>query len=181
MITGLLIAINILVFYFCNMQYYDAALNQFFLAFGLNEYTMSNPLSWVTSMFIHGSAAHIGMNMFVLLQCGIMLEKNISKFFYLFLYFICGLSGSFASVLFIKHTGASINVIGASGAIFGLLAYASIVNKSFSTFLVEAGVFHAIIYFLQLPIAWFAHLGGAIMGLILALIFGWQQMKTIRI
>ena len=181
MITGFFIAINLLVFYFCNMQYYDADLNRFFLAYGLNEYTMFNPMNWITSMFIHGSAAHIGMNMFVLFQCGIMLEKNISKFFYIFLYFLCGLSGSLASFIFIKYTGAHINVIGASGAIFGLLAYTSIVNRSFSTFLLEAGVFHAIIYALNLPIAWFAHLGGAVVGLFLALIFDLQQNKTIRI
>ena len=181
MITGILIAINALIFYFCNMQYYDPMLNQFFLTFGLNQYTMSNPLNWVSSMFIHGSAAHIGMNMFVLLQCGIMLERNMSAFAYLFLYFACGIAGSFASVLFIKHTGIPVNVIGASGAIFGLLAYASIINRSFSTFLVEAGIFHAFIYVLELPIAWYAHLGGALTGLAFALIFGMQQLKTPRI
>ena len=48
------------------------------------------------------------------------------------------------------------------------------------TFLVEAGIFHAVVYYFHLPIAWYAHLGGAIMGLILALIFasGNQEKQT---
>lgn len=177
MITFLLIVINCLIFYFCNMQLYNNELNQFFVAYGLNEFTMHNPTNWVTSMFLHGGVAHIAMNMAVLFQCGMILESSMNRIFYLILYFICGLAGSFASVLFIQHTGEVVNVIGASGAIFGLLAYSAVATRSFSSFLLEAAIFHAIVYAFSLPIAWFAHLGGAVAGAVFGLIFGLQSSK----
>ena len=179
-ITILLIIINVAIFYFFNMQLSDVDLFEFFTVYGLNQYTVSNPLNWLTSMFLHGGAAHIAMNMIVLYQCGAMLESSMNKMMYLLLYLICGIAGSFAAVLFINNVDINVNVVGASGAIFGLLAYFSVVGRSFLTFLVEAGIFHAVVYYFHLPIAWYAHLGGAIMGLILALIFasGNQEKQT---
>ena len=99
-ITILLIIINVAIFYFFNMQLSDVDLFEFFTVYGLNQYTVSNPLNWLTSMFLHGGTAHIAMNMIVLYQCGAILESSMNKMTYLLLYLICGISGSFAAVVF---------------------------------------------------------------------------------
>jgi membrane associated rhomboid family serine protease len=72
-----------------------------------------------TYIFLHGGFFHILFNMFGLYMFGSELEslwgtREFTKFF-----FLCGIGGGLASVLVSPHSSASI--IGASGAIFGLL------------------------------------------------------------
>lgn len=76
----------------------------------------------VTYIFLHGGFFHILFNMFALYMFGADLEqlwgtREFTKFF-----FICGVGAAIASVLVTPHS--PIPIIGASGAIFGvLLAY----------------------------------------------------------
>ena len=73
----------------------------------------------VTYMFLHGGFFHILFNMFGLYMFGSELEatwgtREFTKFF-----FLCGIGGALASVLVSPHS--YVLIIGASGAIFGLL------------------------------------------------------------
>src|ERR1051326_5095611 len=73
----------------------------------------------VTYMFLHGGFFHILFNMFGLYMFGSELEatwgtRQFTKFF-----FLCGIGGALASVLVSPHS--YVLIIGASGAIFGLL------------------------------------------------------------
>lgn len=71
----------------------------------------------VSSMFLHGSLLHLVFNMLALWQVGRLTERIFGSTRFVALYFIAGVSGSIASVLWNPH----VNSVGASGAIFGII------------------------------------------------------------
>jgi membrane associated rhomboid family serine protease len=71
----------------------------------------------VTSMFLHGSLLHLAFNMLALWQVGQLVERLFGSLRFLGLYLIAGVCGSLASVLW----DADVKVVGASGAIFGIV------------------------------------------------------------
>ena len=71
----------------------------------------------VSSMFLHGSIWHLGFNMLALWQVGRLSERIFGSSRFVALYFLAGVSGSLASVLWNPH----VNSVGASGAIFGTI------------------------------------------------------------
>lgn len=167
MITTILIIINVLVFI---LTYNNPLLTSQVLSYGLSNTNMYNPLVWVTSMFIHANITHIAMNMIALLQLGLLIEKEISKKILLNLYFLSGLGSAIASIIYLSN-GNEANVIGASGAIFGLFAFYSIVTNRINSFLIQVVLFHAAILFFQLPVAWYAHFGGILVGSVFAIFY----------
>jgi membrane associated rhomboid family serine protease len=79
-----------------------------------------NPISLVTSMFLHADILHVGLNMFFLLMSGDAVERELGNFRFLSLYLACGIiAGLFHSYL---NPASTVPTIGASGAIFGILA-----------------------------------------------------------
>jgi len=117
----LIIAANILVFLqsITNPESY----NMFIQTYGLvPEQIMrsENLLSLVTSMFLHADIIHVALNMFFLLVSGDAVERELGNFRFLGLYLACGvIAGLFHSYL---NSASTIPTIGASGAIFGVLA-----------------------------------------------------------
>lgn len=80
----------------------------------------TNILSLVTSMFLHADILHLGLNMFFLLVSGDAVERELGNFRFLGLYLGFGvIAGLFHSYL---NSTSTIPTIGASGAIFGVLA-----------------------------------------------------------
>ena len=76
-VTYIIIGINIFVFLQSLLN--PEAYNQLILDYGLiPEQIMSgeNPLSLITSMFIHADIIHLAMNMFFLLVSGDAVERN---------------------------------------------------------------------------------------------------------
>ncbi len=119
--TYLIIAANILVFLqsITNPESY----NQLIQNYGLvPEQVMrgENLLSLVTSMFLHADIIHIALNMFFLFVSGDAVERELGNFRFLGLYLAFGIiAGLFHSYL---NSASTIPTIGASGAIFGVLA-----------------------------------------------------------
>jgi membrane associated rhomboid family serine protease len=117
----LIIAANILIFLqsITNPDSY----NQLIQTYGLvPEEIMrgENLISLVTSMFLHADILHLGLNMFFLLLSGDAVERELGNFRFLGLYLACGIiAGLFHSYL---NSASTIPTIGASGAIFGVLA-----------------------------------------------------------
>jgi rhomboid protease GluP len=70
-----------------------------------------------TPMLLHGSILHIGFNMYALNAFGAGLERRYGHGRFLLLYILSGFAGTVFSFLF-----SSAYSIGASGAIFGLVA-----------------------------------------------------------
>jgi membrane associated rhomboid family serine protease len=72
-----------------------------------------------TSMFLHGGWMHLGGNMLYLWIFGDNLEKVMGAFRFMLFYLACGLAASFAHIFF--GGGSNIPAVGASGAISGVL------------------------------------------------------------
>ena len=78
----------------------------------------------LTAAFLHASLIHLGMNMFVLWFIGAPVEQAIGRGRFLALYIVSGLAGSAGALLFDPHA----ITVGASGAIFGILGAALVLE-----------------------------------------------------
>ena len=123
-----------------------------------------------TAMFLHLSVLHIASNMFTLLIVGPAVEVMLGKIRFLALYLIAGLGGSVASYLF--SPGNSVGA-GASGAIFGVMgAYVVLAHRRRQPLgvVVVLIAFNLVIGFTG-GIDWRDHLGGLVVGVLLALLY----------
>jgi membrane associated rhomboid family serine protease len=77
-------------------------------------------LTLVTSMFMHGGWAHLGGNMLFLFIFGDNVERRLGSLLYLAFYLVCGVLASLAQVM--VNPDSIIPSLGASGAISGVLA-----------------------------------------------------------
>jgi membrane associated rhomboid family serine protease len=132
--------------------------------------TPMDPHGWyrlVSSGFIHFGFIHVAMNMLLLYQLGMLLERTLGPTRTAAVYFSSLLAGSFGVVLLASDglTG------GASGAVFGLMACAAVgmhrrgVNI-FSTGIGTTLLLNLVLTFTVSGISIGGHLGGAIGGAI---------------
>jgi membrane associated rhomboid family serine protease len=78
----------------------------------------------ITSAFLHGNLLHLGINMVVLWMIGAPIEEAIGRARFVVLYLVSGLSGAAGALLFDPDA----ITVGASGAIFGILGAALILE-----------------------------------------------------
>ncbi|MFJ8823867.1 rhomboid family intramembrane serine protease [Streptomyces sp. NPDC102467] len=120
----------------------------------------------LTAMFLHGSFIHIAFNMLSLWWIGGPLEAALGRARYLSLYIVSGLAGSALSYLLADAAQPS---LGASGAIFGLFGATAILMRRLNYDLrpvIALLVINLIFTFSWANIAWQAHIGGLVGGLI---------------
>ncbi len=91
---------------------YPNITNEFALS---GQSIFSRPWTLITYMFVHGSISHIFYNMFALIMFGLILEYIIGSKNFLIVYFLSGIISGIFSIFFYN------SVIGASGAIFGVI------------------------------------------------------------
>lgn len=132
------------------------------------------PWRMLTSIFTHstGSVFHILFNMYALWLFGRNLERLIGSVSFAALYFLAGLGGS-VGVLLWGYTSTDALVtptVGASGAIFGVLAATVVAYRAANVNVTSLVVLIAInigIGFLPgANIAWQAHIGGMVAGML---------------
>lgn len=146
-----------------------------------------------TCMFLHGGFLHIIGNMWFLWIFGANVEDRLHSLPYLFFYLVCGVASGVAQVLF--SWGSRVPSIGASGAISGVLgAYIVFFPKSriltivplfiiWFTARIPAVAFIGLWFVMQFlsgvgslaarvdetgGVAWWAHVGGFLVGVALA-------------
>jgi membrane associated rhomboid family serine protease len=73
----------------------------------------------LTSMFLHGGWGHLGGNMLFLWIFGDNIEHRVGHLRFILFYLACGLAASLAHILF--NSGSLVPAVGASGAISGVL------------------------------------------------------------
>lgn len=145
---------------------------------GTNRWSMFPPAialqdQWfrlVSSMFMHAGVLHILFNMYVLAMFGPSLERVLGRSRFLALYLLAGLGGSVASFL---YSPIMISSVGASGAIFGLLAATVVVGRAMGQDMTQVLVLFGIniaIGFVISGIDWRAHIGGSLVGAAVAFI-----------
>ena len=156
----------------------------FFGVFGLNApavFSQFKIYQLVTYLFVHAGVLHLLFNMLILWIFGRELESLWGTPYFIKYYFVAGIGAGFCSLPFIW--GRGIAVVGASGAIFGLLiAFAVIFPERVVTLLLffvlplQMKAKHLALLFCGLEIiflisrgggegtAHFAHLGGGLVG-----------------
>jgi len=180
------------------------------------------PWQIITYMFLHGGWAHIMFNMFALFSFGPIVEYSIGSKRFFNLYFICGIgavffqmlvqaievhsmTGSFMAANLPISDPAIIGklqaiydgpVLGASGAIFGLLIAFGMLYPNMELMIlfipvpvkakyiipvyVVVELFLGIGQFAGDDVAHFAHLGGALLGFIMVRIWGLHKSNNNR-
>jgi membrane associated rhomboid family serine protease len=143
---------------------HDGGLSAHFIADG--EY-----YRLITAGFLHAGLFHLLTNMLSLWILGTIIEPAIGRWRFGLIYFVSLLCGSFGALLLSPDE----LTVGASGAIFGLLAAAAVVawNRGFS--LMESGLgiwigLNLLITFTVPNISIGGHLGGLVGGGITALL-----------
>jgi rhomboid protease GluP len=123
-----------------------------------------------TSMFIHASIAHIAFNLFALAYLGGYAERSIGVPRYVLVYLISGIVAAlFHGIIasYILHNGDVI-LIGASGAISGVLGIAAAAGNYRAYYWLMIQIVFAVIGSVSaLPIAFTAHVGGFIAGVLM--------------
>lgn len=199
-VTYVIISINVLIFVFqLNMGMVSSAAEiEFIYRFGFIPANFSI-ITVFTSMFLHGGISHIMGNMWFLWVFGDNVEGVLGHVKFAVFYIICGLAATM-SQLFVDPS-STIPMVGASGAIAGVLGMYMIrfpharvhvfafIIIFFTTFRVPAMFVLGFWFFNQLTnglgslgfdttggVAWFAHIGGFISGVMLN-----QAFKHIRL
>ena len=193
-VTWALIAANVVIFllYWLTMQS-ESQLAQFFMNWGLVPARLSHGEGWVTlfsSMFLHGGWMHLIGNMLFLWIFGDNLEDSMGPFGFLLFYLACGLAAG--GLQYMADPASTAPMVGASGAIAGVMGgYLLLFPKAkvdvvliivifFRVFTIPAWVVLAVWFALQTfsgfgdmegadGVAYWAHVGGFVAGLVLAL------------
>jgi len=166
---------------------------------------LASPASYatlVTSMFLHGGWLHVVGNLWTLAIFGDNVEDRMGKLRFLVFYFVCGIVAGLVHVYF--NAGSSVPTIGASGAISGVMgAYLVLYPRArvitlipllFYPLFVElpAYVFLGVWFTAQLMsgaaapdnlqeaggIAFLAHVGGFVAGVLLHWVFLQPQRRV---
>lgn len=142
-----------------NSAYLDPALGFF------------QPWRLLTDMLAHSGIWHVGLNMLAVWMIGRSLEPLLGHIRFLVLYVLSALAGSVAVAVLAPGT----SVIGASGAVFGLLGALLVIGRhigaNITGILIIVGINLVIGFIPGFGISWQAHVGGLVAGGIAGLIF----------
>ena len=206
-ITVLLILANVLAFLY-ETQMDPSMLEGFIFTWGfIPIHFWSDPASsWAnifTAMFLHGGWFHIINNMWVLFIFGDNVEARMGSIRYLLFYLLSGAAAGLLQAYVLPSS--DIPMIGASGAIAGVLgAYLILFPRSriaslvpilfiFTIIEIPAVVFLLFWFLSQIysglfaiqggggsGIAWWAHIGGFIFGVIMVSFFAFKRRTVYR-
>lgn len=196
-VTYALIVINVL-FFLVELSGGDAFVQNWSI---IPRELMADPadelITLFTAMFMHGSWMHLLGNMLYLWIFGDNVEDRLGHAKFLIFYLLCGLVATFAQVL--VNPGSNVPNLGASGAIAGVLgAYLVMFPGSRVRVMMGRGIIPlpalVVIGFWALlqvmgsfsatgdtgGIAYMAHVGGFVAGVVLVILFGGRRQPQLR-
>lgn len=164
-------------------------------------YLIPAKLTLLTSMFLHGGWMHLIGNMLFLWIFGNNVEDAMGHSRFIIFYLVCGFAAALAQAL--PNPESVIPMIGASGAISGVLgAYLLLHPRARVLVAIPIGIF---IHTMKLPamavlgfwfvlqlintlltgagsggVAWGAHIGGFVAGVLLIPIFKYRRVKLLH-
>lgn len=179
-VTYALIGLNVVVWL---LEYVQPSVVR---SFSLVPYAAySEPWRIITSAFLHSPSSifHILFNMFALWQLGPYLETLLGRVRFTLLYLVSAVGGSAGVILLAAAPPAGTSpsvavavaegwftqVVGASGAVFGLFGALLVLNRHLGRTTAGIGVIlliNAVIGFTVPGIAWQAHVGGFVAGVV---------------
>ncbi len=168
--------------------------------FGLYYWSIDDFGIWqpLTYMFLHANFWHLFCNMFAVWMFAPYLEREWGEKKFLIYYLICGLGAALAQELLWMATGGYVPMIGASGAVFGiLLAFgwsypdvplflffipipirARVFVILYAVFELIEGVYSTVGNSVLDHVAHFAHLGGMVFGALVLLYWRYGEQKV---
>lgn len=189
-VTYVLIALNVL-FFLVELSGGEAFIEKW--SFVPNRF-LANPAgdfpTLFTSMFMHAGWVHLGGNMLYLWIFGDNVEDNFGHLKFIIFYLLCGLAATFAQLIF--SLNSNVPNLGASGAIAGVLgAYILLFPRGQVRVLqgqgiipvpalIVIGIWFVLQFFsgigsiasaAQGGVAYMAHIGGFLAGLVLSFLF----------
>lgn len=145
---------------------------------------VGEPWRYLSAAFLHSGAVHLLFNMFALYSVGPDLERFFGRFRYGAMYLLSAVGGSVAMQWWglVDHASLRGACVGASGAIFGLFAAIFWLQRRLKINTWQIVILLAVnfgIGFTVPNVAWQAHLGGFLVGGMLAwfYLFGWKVRK----
>jgi len=147
---------------------------------------LERPWTLLTNLFIHGGIWHIAANMLTLYFFGRYLSMMIGDARFLIVYFLGGIIGNFFYIL-LEPSGPT--AIGASGAVFAVAGALTLMAPKLKVFVFPIpaplplwvaviGGFVILSFFPN--VAWQAHLGGLVLGLVAGYFLRGKQRNTLR-
>jgi membrane associated rhomboid family serine protease len=123
----------------------------------------------ITGGFLHSGILHIGFNMYILYWLGTMLEPSLGHPRFLALYFASLLAGSFGALLLDPNAVT----VGASGAVFGLMGAAFVLQRARGIDPMQSGIgpiilINLVLGFVIPNVSVGGHLGGLAGGVLCA-------------
>lgn len=196
MITYVLIALNVLMFLLELASGEEFVMKWAFVPSRFLAAPLANVPTLFTAMFMHAGWAHLIGNMLYLWIFGDNVEDRFGKIKYLIFYLASGIAATFSQMFFSAHS--DVPNVGASGAIAGVLgAYILLypqgkvnvlVGRSMTQMsaLVVIGFWFALQFLSGVGstyssdgseggVAYMAHVGGFIAGLLMAFIFSFTD------
>jgi membrane associated rhomboid family serine protease len=172
--TKTLVAVNVLIYLITASQ--GGGLNSpggtLFTKWVLLGPAVANGDWWrlLTSAFLHASLLHIAFNMYFLWFVGSAVEQAIGRGRFLMIYFVSALAGSAGALVFTPNTPT----VGASGALFGLLGAALILERQRNFVLGGSAlaliIINLVLSFTLSNISVGGHIGGLIGGILCTLV-----------
>jgi rhomboid protease GluP len=138
---------------------------------------------WITSCFLHGGIIHIAFNMLALVQLGPVLEGLYGRSRFFVVYILSGFSGMAATICWHWYRGQQHLVLGASGAIFGLIGLGATrgllkggrQDATFRRQFVTWAIYGFIMSALMPGVDNIAHAGGFLGGAVVGLFLGMKH------
>lgn len=172
-----LVIINILVYIVCTFTG-----NLLYNKGGVGFKLVQEPSQWyriITSMFLHIDLVHIYSNMILLYFVGEVVEAQLKPVRFLLVYLITGIFGTFATFLSEIISGEYVVVIGASGAVFGILGvllslvfFKRVRRETMGLGRVLFVIFVSLYEgFTAINVANWSHLGGVVSGVMIGAIY----------
>ncbi len=204
-ITTAIIFVNILIFLWQRLILTAPEVDALFKYYGLvpREFALSihsrpdlipyNGLTLFTSLFLHAGIFHVAGNMLYLMVFGKNVEDAMGHSRFLFFYLLSGVAAAFFQFLY--DPSSPIPMIGASGAVSGVLGsylvlfpYARILTALIIVIFIKTVQLPAILlltiwFAIQLlfssseGVAWYAHIGGFIFGLVTVRLFTLGRLR----
>lgn len=135
----------------------------------------------ITHQFLHGGIIHLIFNMLALVSIGPRVEDYLDRKRFIIFYLLCGLGAAFLHMFMIN---SSVPMVGASGAIYGVLLVFAILNPEeklyfFGIIGLKAKYLVSILFAAEVALGFFskgdgighfAHIGGGLTGVLLFIV-----------
>jgi membrane associated rhomboid family serine protease len=163
-VTLVMLVINIIIFIATNIT--DIKLLEYYL---VPAYLTDAPprfvMTLLTSIFIHLDYLHITFNSIALLFLGRIIEPYMGSYRFLLVYLSSGIAGGLLHAIysFLIDNDIYTPVIGASGSISGVIGVAAASGDRLALFWLLTQIPLALFSGIE-SIAFFAHIGGFVMG-----------------